>query len=237
MTPDELNALYLADLAALIRQQTENGQGGVKAVRHMLKEAARRPGGAWKPDRQTWVWSDLHLHHRRIIEYCKRPFADAEAMDEALLGAWRVTVGADEMMLCGGDVALAGSLNKARLRQVADCPGEKILILGNHDLSRRGGVERTGFATTWTTLLVETEPPLAFTHSPLRRVPEGVVNVHGHVHNNEPLRQGRYINIYVEHTGYRPVRLQAIVALARLAVKGQRPAGETTIEQIERTAY
>ena len=112
-----------------------------------------------------------------------------------------------------------------------------MLILGNHDLSRRGGVEQTGFATTWTTLLVETQPPLAFTHIPLRRVPDGVVNVHGHVHNNEPLRQGRYINICVEHTGYRPVRLQAIVALAQLAVRGQRPAGETTIEQIERTAY
>ena len=38
------------------------------------------------------------------------------------------------------------------------------------------------------TLLVATNPPLAFTHIPLGDVPAGTVNAHGQVHNNEPLR-------------------------------------------------
>ena len=82
------------------------------------------------------------------------------------------------------------------------------------------------------TLLVATDPPLAFTHIPLRDVPAGTVNVHGHVHNNEPLRPGRSVNICVEHTDYRPLPLQPIVRLAAELVDGRTPAGETTIERI-----
>ena len=82
------------------------------------------------------------------------------------------------------------------------------------------------------TLLVTTDPPLAFTHIPLGDVPAGTVNVHGYVHNNEPLRSGRYVNICVEHTDYRPLPLQAIVRLAAELVDGREPAGETTVERL-----
>ena len=49
----------------------------------------------------------------------------------------------------------------------------------------------------------------AFTHIRLEDVPAGTVNVHGHVHNNEPLRPGHHVNICVRHTDYRPLPLQA----------------------------
>ena len=83
------------------------------------------------------MWSDLHLHHRNIIRYTERPFASCEQMDGFLHGAWRQAVGDDEYVLCGGDVALAGSLNALRLDQVATAPGRKLLALGNHDFTRR----------------------------------------------------------------------------------------------------
>ena len=46
-------------------------------------------------------------------------------------------------------------------------------------------------------------------------------NVRGHVHNTEPLRRGRYVNICVEHTEYRPLPLQAVVRLAAALVDGR----------------
>ena len=49
---------------------------------------------------------------------------------------------------------------------------------------------------------------------------------------HEPLRLGRYVNICVEHTDYRPLPLQAVVRLAAELVDGRTPAGETTIERL-----
>ena len=64
---------------------------------------------------------------------------------------------------------------------------------------------------------------------PLSGVPAGEVNVHGHVNNQEALRPGPFINICVEHTGYRPLPLEAIRAARRL--EDPRPRGATTIEE------
>ena len=217
MTANELNKIYQAQLEVLAPS--------AGAIRHMLAEMRRRPPGTWKPDRPAWVWSDLHLHHRNIIRYTNRPFAGCEQMDGALHGAWRQIVGDDDVVICGGDVARAGSLNALRLDRVATAPGRKLLVLGNHDFTRRGKVAQTGFDEAWMTLLVATDPPLAFTHLPLEDLPAGVVNVHGHVHNNEPLCSGRYINICVEHTDYRALPLQAVVRLAAELIDGCTPAG------------
>ena len=96
--------------------------------------------GTWIPDCATWAWSDLHLHHRNIMRYTNRPFARCEQMDGAAHGAWRQVVG-DAAVICGGDVALAGSLNAQRLESRSDLPwGHKLLVLGNHDFTRRGKV-------------------------------------------------------------------------------------------------
>ena len=56
--------------------------------------------------------------------------------------------------------------------------------------------------------------------------------LHGHVHNNEPLRLGRYVNICVEHTDYRPLPQQAVVRLAAELVAGRPPACETAVERL-----
>ena len=231
LTAEQLSALYQSELAQSLEAPRDRHVNPV-STRHMLAETRGRALGAWAPDRPTWVWSDLHLYHRNIIRYAGRPFATREQMDDHLHRVWRQTVGEDECMLCGGDVALAGSLNALRLHQVATAPGRKLLVLGNHDFTKRGKVAQTGFGEAWMTLLVATDPPLAFTHIPLRDVPAGVVNVHGHVHNNEPLGQDRHVNICVEHTDYRPLPLPAIVRLAAELVDGQVPDGETTIERL-----
>ena len=224
MTPSELNDLYV--------QTLERVQPQPKTIRHMVREARRRAPRTWRPERPTWVWSDLHLHHRNIIGYTNRPFADRSEMDDALHAAWRDNVGTEEVVLCVGDVALAGSLKGEELERVSTTPGHKLLVLGNHEFTRKGEVAPTGFDEHCMVLLAETDPPLAFTHVPLTAVPAGMVNVHGHVHNNVPLREGRYINVCVEHTNYKPIRLERIVRLAKELAAGRSPRGDTTMARL-----
>ena len=104
----------------------------------MLKHAAATEGGTYTPETgaRTWIWSDLHLYHKNIIRYCSRPFQSVEAMNEALLAAWKETVGEDDTIICGGDIALAGALKRERLARVRAMPGRKLLVRGNHDFGR-----------------------------------------------------------------------------------------------------
>ena len=138
----------------------------------------------------AWVWSDLHLHHKNIIRYCSRPFQSAEAMNEALLAAWKETVGEADTIICGGDIALAGALKRERLARVRAMPGRKLLVRGNHDFGRNGRPADTGSDATWMTLVITGNPTLVVTHIAMNEVPDATVNLYGHVHNNEPLREG-----------------------------------------------
>lgn len=82
--------------------------------------------------------------------------------------------------------------------------------------------------------LIETDRPLLATHAALGWVPEGCVNVHGHVHNNTPPRPGPYINMCVEHTGCRPLALEDTVRLAARRLIDGTPAAETTAGELAR---
>ena len=156
------------------------------------------------------------------------------SMDEALLTAWRETVGEADTIICAGDIALAGALQGERLTRVQEMPGRKLLVRGNHDFDRKGRPADTGCDETWMSLVVTGDPPLLVTHMPMTQVPDGTVNVHGHVHNNEPLREGPYVNVCVEHTEYRPLPLDALRGLARARLSDPRPRAATTAEEIRR---
>ena len=54
------------------------------------------------------------------------------------------------------------------------------------------------------------EPTLLLTHLPMHKVPGGMVNVHGHSHRADENQSGPYVNVCVERTGYRPIRMSEI---------------------------
>ena len=87
------------------------------------------------PAERVWIWSDLHLWDPMARRLWRRPEANARAMSDRMLGEWERTVGADDLMLCLGDVAhpfgLADPKLAARLRAA---PGRRLLVLGNHDV-------------------------------------------------------------------------------------------------------
>ena len=56
-------------------------------------------------------------------------------MSDRILDEWERTVGADDLMLCLGDVAHPFGLVDPRLAaRLRDAPGRRLPVLGNHDV-------------------------------------------------------------------------------------------------------
>lgn len=98
--------------------------------------------------------------------------------------------------------------------------GKLILIRGNHDR-----LSRTYYEAHDVTLFAEpvqieyqNHLQLVFSHHPVVLLPEGVINLHGHIHNSPPPPEGSnlgpyHINMCVEVREYRPWRLREIIEL------------------------
>ena len=180
----------------------------------------------------VWLWSDLHLGHDDAIDVFRRPFSTVREMDDALFGNWRGVVDPHDTVVCLGDVSF-DPLCGPTLRRVRTAPGaRKILVFGNHDVGRQGEIDARGFDEVYSTLCVAGDPPLLLTHIPLRRVPEGCVNVHGHIHHRRVRGRSRHINVSVEQLDYRPTPLTSVRRLAGRLVRGDAVKGRTTAHQL-----
>ena len=167
------------------------------------------------PER-TWIWSDLHLSEDSVVITGQRPFGSITAMNRALLAAWQATVKDRETIICLGDVAHPDFWNDPRHSgDLKACAGRRILVMGNHDVRQTEELDRAGFTERHWALVLDTNPPAALTHAPLKRRPIPAVNIHGHLHGADDV-SSRHANVSVERTGYRPLRLDDV--LQRLKV-------------------
>jgi len=163
-----------------------------------------------------WITSDTHFCHDNIIQYCGRPFGNAELMNEALVENWNSVIKPGDKVYHLGDVAIGKGYTDELPSIMGKLHGSKRLIVGNHDdipyLSKGGWFKKV---MLWR---VFTEYNLLLTHVPVhpssiheRIVVNGGVNVHGHIHTHES-PDGPYINVCVEKTNYTPIHLEDIVA-------------------------
>lgn len=91
---------------------------------------------------KTFFTSDTHFNHGNIIRFCRRPFDNAEQMNEALIRNWNSVVGQDDVVFHLGDFCLGGS---AEWTKILDRQNGRIhLVLGNHDMKnfRQGFMHR-----------------------------------------------------------------------------------------------
>ena len=91
---------------------------------------------------KTFFTSDTHFNHGNIIRFCRRPFDNAEQMNEALIRNWNSVVGQDDVVFHLGDFCLGGS---AEWTKILDRLNGRIhLVLGNHDMKnfRQGFMHR-----------------------------------------------------------------------------------------------
>ncbi|MGH9119056.1 MAG: hypothetical protein ACRD0A_14590 [Acidimicrobiales bacterium] len=186
-----------------------------------------------------WFTADLHLGHENIIRYSNRPFADAEAMNRALVERWNETVDPSDEVWVLGDVALGRIAETLPL--VSTLHGHKRLIAGNHDRCWEGHGRRAegwderyidaGFAEIHHGQLDVTVGDVAAVacHFPYegdsqesdrmvahRPADEGRWLLHGHVHDRW-LQWDRMINVGVDAWRFRPVSEAEVY---KLIVKG-----------------
>ena len=180
------------------------------------------------PER-TWIWSDLHLSDPSVLLGRGRPFRSVEEMNRHLLRNWRRRVGADDTIICLGDVGHPDAWRDDGLMlDVSECPGERLLVLGNHDVDPVNRIRPFGIDHTAGTLYAASDPPRLLTHMPLLQVPHGAVNVHGHVHEQESPTPNRHVNVSVEQLNYQPANLSDIRRLARRLMEGRTVPGQST---------
>lgn len=182
--------------------------------------------------------SDTHFGHEAMITKFKlddgspaRSFSSVEEMDELMAQNWCKTVKPSDHIYHLGDV----SMHRAKISIIKYLPGQKRLILGNHDSSHVQDYLAVGFKKIMSYRRFEN---IIFSHVPIH--PLGIesnpskpgrtlFNVHGHTHMNHVMhevksesgwwdeRDPRYLNICVEQTSYTPISLEEIKS--RLGIK------------------
>lgn len=162
--------------------------------------------------RKVFIVSDTHFGHDNIITYHRRKYAltDAEQkeidalpfgdkikeakakktrldrMHDDMIKQWNAKVGKDDLVIHLGDVALG--MSEEQMKAIFDkLNGIKMLIPGNHEkglFQDRHSFNRIGFKNVeWD--LMDKQMVIGkyiLTHEPMSIVPEGFINIHGHVH-------------------------------------------------------
>lgn len=154
------------------------------------------------------ITSDQHFYHRNIIkpEYEDRPFIDLDNMHECMIMDWNSVVHKKDFVYVLGDLAFG---NKEMIRSILDRLNGRIhLIMGNHDGKRsykwwmECGIE---WASKYPVVY---EDNYILSHRPVKCLPEGYYNVHGHTHS-KVMGLG-YFNVSVDNIGYKPIDFRKV---------------------------
>ncbi len=163
---------------------------------------------------KTLFTADSHFGHRRIIEYCNRPFANTKEMDEFMIAEWNKKVSPNDEVRHGGDVAFCCDMEYA-LSVMKRLNGRKHLIVGNHDkLALEMNNIRPG---TWTSIKDLDEfsvhnQRIVMCHYPLltwHHSYKGVYMLYGHVHGTLK-NSGKSLDIGVDCWNYAPATFNQI---------------------------
>ena len=167
---------------------------------------------------KVFLTADMHFGHENIIKYESRPYANAEAMDDAIIKNWNKAVSKRDTVIVAGDVSFYGKEKTAEI--VQQLYGKKILIKGNHDQRNNNWWLDVGFDEVsnypiiykeW--FVIQHEPPTYYNDA------TPYFYVYGHVHGSEMYRTltKQTACVCMERWDYTPVELQKIIDLAKLA--------------------
>lgn len=159
----------------------------------------------------VYLVSDTHFGHQGIVRFTHddgskvRPWDDVVQMNRDMVEYWNDTVRPNDKVIHLGDVVI----NRRYLPLMADLHGEKVLIKGNHDAFRLEEYslyfkDIRAYGTMAGFLL---------SHIPVHPNQFGrwKGNIHGHLHTHE-MEDPRYMNVCVEHTNYRPILFEKVLA-------------------------
>lgn len=179
-----------------------------------------------------FVISDLHLHHERIIEYCRPQFEDLDEMHEYIMNCWNSVVQPHDTVYVLGDVTFR---KEGLVWMKENLNGHKELVLGNHDtftMSEYGTVFKRVHGAR--AVHLKDGSQIILTHIPVHpdQVRHGYgryrFNIHGHYHANTIKKQvddagnfweennglkvdPRYISACCEVLNFTPMRISDLL--------------------------
>jgi len=220
----ELRQLYLQDLAREVSYGGKTRPRARKVEKVWSNIESKYASHLDKPlvledYENVWVWSDIHFGHTNIIKYCERPFADEEEMNDHFIEQYNFFVGSFDLCIWVGDVSFMGAKDTNDI--LFKLNGDRILVVGNHDIDRKDRLKKLVFDETHLIYAID-DPvaPLVFTHYTMENAPQPWINIHGHVHNNPHDMQDslRHINVSVEVLDYKPIHLDELKRIAKTRI-------------------
>ena len=164
--------------------------------------------------------ADTHFGHANIIRLCRRPFADAEEMDTAIIDNWNAVVtDSDDVYILGDFCYKSAHPSSWYLRQLN---GRKHLITGNHDTEILSDPEvKNLFASISQMETVQDHGYAIFLcHYPVAEWPgffSGTYHFFGHIHNSRSeaceimSRFSKAFNVGADLTGFTPRTAKEII--------------------------
>lgn len=158
--------------------------------------------------------ADLHFGHALMLTACKRPFSSVQEMDEAMVRRWNSVVRPDDITYIVGDFSM-GLNDEARVAGIFNrLMGNKVLIIGNHDVRRENAVHPTLARLDWMispTPALETQDEgqrVYLSHYAHRTWPgrgKGSYHFYGHSHGELPaIGRSRDVGVDLPDVAFTP---------------------------------
>lgn len=154
-----------------------------------------------------WITTDTHFGHENMVQLCGRP----EDFTERIISDWKRKVKPEDWVIHLGDVSWPAYYDK-----LAELPGHKILVRGNHDVKSYTWYQKHGFDVVCENFTMKLEGmTVIFSHEPL--VFHGAdINIHGHLHAQAAFNSVcPAYSLALEEFGYRVIPLEEILTLAK----------------------
>ena len=168
---------------------------------------------------KTWIGSDFHWGHARILEFCPETrgrYKNVQHMDEQMVLEWNEIVAPEDTVYMLGDVAFYHAGKAAAIVQRLN--GNKILVEGNHD---RKNLESSTFRNCFSEVhqllrYVHNGQLVIMCHYPLSewdQMHRGAVHFYGHLHQSTvDKNQYRARNVGMDCTGKILMDLDSAIA-------------------------
>ncbi len=147
-----------------------------------------------------WITSDIHLFHKRILEFCpeSRPFCEINEMHEFITSDWNERVKPDDEVIIVGDVSF-GKLDET-VSILKRLHGNKKLVIGNHDEKL---ITQQAFLDCFVEVHVRLKEKydkklVIIDHFPIldwQACRQGSIHLHGHMHGEQTGLLGRVFDV------------------------------------------
>ncbi|KCV82343.1 Phosphoesterase or phosphohydrolase-like protein [Actibacterium atlanticum] len=167
----------------------------------------------------NWYTADTHFGHENIINFCNRPFRDAEHMDRVLIENLRAKVGPEDDLWILGDFAFGKRAKRAPYiaELFNELPGaRKHLVIGNHDHGPTLALPWDSIADLAQVRDGPQNQNHTLCHYPMitwNHAGRNALQFFGHVHDNW-LGSRNSINVGVDVWDFAPVTYEDIVSRA-----------------------